>query len=124
MENLKNMFGFNNGKLITISLNGGDPITYESITKASKETGIPIKELYRCKGKANLVRPVTFSKDGDVYTLSFEYFVDKVCIPSDRPKRLGKPITLYVDGIKPITYETMTKAAKELGISVQTLRYH
>ena len=70
------------------------------------------------------MHPVTFNKNGDVYTLSFEGFVDKVCIPSDRPKRLGKPITLYVDGIKPITYETMTKAAKELGISVQTLRYH
>ena len=48
LENLKNMFGGSNGKLITISLNGGDPITYESITKASKETGIPIKKLYRC----------------------------------------------------------------------------
>ena len=69
------------------------------------------------------MHPVTFNKDGDVYTLSFEGFVDKVCIPSDRPKRFGKPITLYVDGIKSITYETMTKAAKELGISVQTNKF-
>ena len=108
---------------VTLSLVGENPITYETIPKHSKATGIPIVTLYRCKNKANVEHPVTFNRNGNAYTVSFEGFKDKVKPPSDRPKRLGKPITFSINGGKPITYESINKASKAIGISPQLLRY-
>ena len=82
-------------KEVTMSLNGGIPITYKTISEASRKAGIPISTLYKYKIKSNVVHPITFNRNGNNYTLSFEGFENKDNVVIVNPRRLGRAITLY-----------------------------
>ena len=123
LEEIKEMIKDTNGGTISISIDGNDPIIYESMARASSETGIPTDSLAQYKNKADVIHPITRLRNGKIYVIRFEGFKDKN-VEDTRPKKLGKSITLLVNGSDLITYRTLTEASEEIGTSLKLLRYH
>ena len=125
LENIKEMVGGKTDKkggAISVSIDGGDYITYESMARASEGTGIPISTLAQHKNKANIEHPVIRLRDGEIYVIRFEGFKD-LNAEKSRPKKFGKPITLLVNGVNLITYKMLSEAAKEIGTAIRSLSY-
>ena len=73
-RDLKAMFGFKpmfSGQRIILSLSGGDPIVYDSMTKASEATGVPISTIALTKERTKTIHPVTFKSKGNEYIFNF-----------------------------------------------------
>ena len=80
-RDLKAMFGFKpmfSGQRIILSLGGGDPIVYDSMTKASEATGVPISTIALAKERTKTIHPVTFKSKGNEYTLRIDGLEDNV----------------------------------------------
>ena len=80
-QDLKATFGFKpmfSGQRIILSLGGGDPIVYDSMTKALEATGMPISTIVLAKERTNTIHPVTFKSKGNEYTLRIDGLEDNV----------------------------------------------
>ena len=80
-KDLKAMFGFKpmfSGQRIILSLGEGDPIVYDSMTKASEATGVPISTIALAKERTKTFHPVTFNSKGNEYTLRIDGLEDNV----------------------------------------------
>ena len=64
------------GGLISISIDGSDCITYESMASAFKRTGIPTSTLAQHKNKANVEHPIIRLRAGSIYVIRFEGYED------------------------------------------------
>ena len=102
--------------VMTITIDEGIPVGYNTLSEASYRTGISINRLIRYKNKANIVHPIIVNNKGKTYTIKFNGFDDKDN-EDKRPKRLGRSITLLINGKDLVTYRTITEASKETGIS-------
>ena len=122
LSNIKEIMD-KSGGTISISIDGSDYITCESMARASEGTGIPTSTLAQHKNKANVEHPIIRLKDGKIYVIRFEGF-KAINVEKTRSKKLGRPITLLVNGVDLVTYRTLSKAAKEVGTSIRSLTYH
>ena len=71
---LKAMFGFRPiimGKPIAVSLEGGEPITYETISLASTSTGIPYSTLLYAKRKPKTNGFAVVKSNGKKYCIKY-----------------------------------------------------
>ena len=122
-EEVKESIKGNSYGAISIAIDEGAPINYKSIAEASYQTGIPTSKLARYKNKANVVHPIRVNNEGKLDTIRYEGFEDKDS-ENKSSKKLGKSITLLVNGKDLVTYKTITEASKEIGISHDLIRYY
>ena len=71
------MFGFRpmvSSSQVTVTLNDGEPIVYDSISKVSMSTGVPYSTLVctKRKFKTTNVNPVVVKSNGNKYTIKFD----------------------------------------------------
>ena len=111
------------GGTISISIDGNEYITYENMAEASEGTGIPTSTLAQHKNKANVEHSVIRLRGGKIYVIRFEGYKD-INVKDTRPKKLGKSLTLLVNGDYLKTYGTLSEAASEIGTSLRSLTYH
>ena len=75
LKDLKAMFGFKpiiNWKPVSISLEGEEPTTYDSISLASKSTGIPYCTLVYAKRKHKVNGVAVVKSNGKKYCINYD----------------------------------------------------
>ena len=123
LEDIKESIKGQSYGVISIAIDEGPSISYRTISEASYQTGIPIIKLIRFKNKANVVNPIRVNIKGKLYTIRYEGFDDKDNENKD-PKKIGRSITLLVNGKDLVTYNSITEASKEIDISDSLIRYY
>ena len=94
-----------------ISIDEEPPINFKTISEASYQTGIPISKLIRFKNKANVIHPIRVNIKGKLYMIRYEGFDDKVN-ENKEPMKLGRSMTLLVNGKDLVTYNSITEESK------------
>ena len=123
LEEIKESIKEQSHGVISITIDEEPPIKYRTISEACCQTGIPISKLIRFKNNANVIHPIRVNIKEKLYTIRYEGFDDKDDENKD-PKKIGRSITLLVNGKDLVTYNSITKASKEIGISDSLIRYY
>ena len=112
------------GGKVSVSMNGGKYVEYESAADASKGVGIHPRITSKHKNKSNVVHPAEIYHNGDVYNLRFEGYEDKNKFDDSNPRKIGRKVALYLDGNKLIACKDITDACNKTGIAALTLMYN
>ena len=120
MRDLKTMFGFKpmfSSQRIILSLGRGDPIVYDSVTKASEATGVPVSTIALAKERTKTIHPVTFKSKGNEYTLRIDGLEDNVRVIfehkiENEDLTAKEPVT---PGLRPISHKDFNEFIKGKG---------